>query len=468
MNPRVFREYDIRGHAEEDFPDAFVTDLGRSMGAYFADRGARRITLGRDCRLSSPRIHAALKRELLASGLDVVDVGIVHTPALYFSVFHLDADGGVMITASHNPGEDNGFKVVHGKSTIYGAEIQKLRTGIETRAFRAGAAAGAASDHDILRDYVDYVAANIQLGPRRFKIVVDGGNGTGGLAILPILAKLGLDADGIYCDPDGRFPNHHPDPTVPENLVDLVARVRASDAEVGIALDGDADRVGAVDGQGRILWGDQLVMLFARDILTRQPGATFVSEVKCSQALFDDITSRGGRAIMWKVGHSLIKVKMKQENAALAGEMSGHMFFADRWFGFDDAVYAGLRLIELLTQSPKTLAQLFDTLPVLHNTPEIRMPCPEDLKFEVVKRAVSWFSARYEVVDVDGARVMFEDGGRNVGWGLVRASNTGPVLVMRFEADTPARLVEIRALVEDRLRAIIVDVAALEKTRVPG
>jgi phosphomannomutase/phosphoglucomutase len=467
MNPRVFREYDIRGHAESDFPTDFVADLGKSMGAYFVGNGARRITLGRDCRLSSPRIHAALKRELLAAGLDVVDVGIVHTPALYFSVFHLHADGGVMITASHNPGEDNGFKVVHGKSTIHGAEIQKLRARIEARDFVTGAAAGRASDHDILRDYVDYIANNIQLGPRRFKIVVDGGNGTGGLAILPILAKLGLDVEGLYCDPDGRFPNHHPDPTVPENLQDLITHVKQTGAEVGIALDGDADRIGAVDGQGRILWGDQLVMLFARDILLKQPGATFVSEVKCSQALFDDITQRGGRAIMWKVGHSLIKVKMKEEKAALAGEMSGHMFFADRWFGFDDAVYAGLRLIELLTHAPQTLAGLYETLPVLHNTPEIRMPCADDLKFEVVRRAVAWFRARYEVVDVDGARVLFADGGRNVGWGLVRASNTGPVLVMRFEADTAQRLGEIRGLVEGRLRQIIADVADLEKTRVP-
>jgi phosphomannomutase/phosphoglucomutase len=467
MNPRVFREYDIRGHAEQDFPDTFVADLGRSLGAYFAEKDARRITLGRDCRLSSPRIHATLKRELLAAGLDVVDVGIVHTPALYFSVFHLAADGGVMITASHNPGEDNGFKIVHGRSTIHGAEIQKLKKTIEARAFRPSGPVGHATDHDILRDYVDYVAGNIQLGPRRFKIVVDGGNGTGGLAILPIMRRLGLDVEGLYCEPDGRFPNHHPDPTVPENLQDLMARVRATGAEVGIALDGDADRVGAVDGEGHILWGDQLVMLLARDILSRQPGATFVSEVKCSQALFDDITSRGGRAIMWKVGHSLIKVKMKEEKAALAGEMSGHMFFADRWFGFDDAVYAGLRLVELLTQSGKTLAELYATLPALHNTPEIRMPCPDDVKFEVVRRAVSWYSARHRVVDVDGARVLFEVEGQSVGWGLVRASNTGPVLVMRFEADTPARLAEIRGSMEDRLRQIIVDVGDPEKTRVP-
>ena len=355
----------------------------------------------------------------------MIDVGIVHTPALYFSVFHLEADGGVMITASHNPAEDNGFKIVSGRTTIYGAEIQKLRERIEQRAFRTGATPGKASDHDILKDYVAYIANNIQLGPRRFKVVVDGGNGTGGVAAVPILKTLGVEVDDIYCEPDGRFPNHHPDPTVPANLADLIAKVRADGAEVGIALDGDADRIGAVDGKGRIIWGDQLVMLFARDILTRKPNATFVSEVKCSQALFDDINARGGRAIMWKVGHSLIKAKMKEENADLAGEMSGHMFFAERWFGFDDAVYAGMRLVELLTRSDKTLAELYDTLPVLYNTPEIRMTCPDDLKFEVVKRAQAWFRERYPIVDIDGVRVQFQEGGKNVGWGLIRASNTG-------------------------------------------
>ena len=460
MNPRVFREYDIRGNGEADFPDDFVADLGRAAGAYFADKGARRITLGRDCRLTSPRIHATLKRELLAAGLDVIDVGIVHTPALYFSVFHLEADGGVMITASHNPAEDNGFKIVSGRTTIYGAEIQKLRERIEKRAFRAGATPGTASEHDILKDYVAYIANNIQLGPRRFKVVVDGGNGTGGVAAVPILKTLGVQVDDIYCEPDGHFPNHHPDPTVPANLADLIAKVRADGAEVGIALDGDADRIGAVDGKGRIIWGDQLVMLFARDILTRKPDAIFVSEVKCSQALFDDINGRGGRAIMWKVGHSLIKAKMKEENADLAGEMSGHMFFAERWFGFDDAVYAGMRLVELLTRSDKTLAELFDTLPVLYNTPEIRMTCPDDLKFEVVKRAQAWFRERYPIVDIDGVRIQFQEDGKNVGWGLIRASNTGAVLVLRFEADGNDRLAQIQTLVEDRLKRIMAEVGA--------
>jgi len=461
VNSRIFREYDIRGVADRDFPDDLAGTLGRAIGDHLWDSGARRITLGRDCRISSPRIHAKVKAGLLASGLAVVDVGVLHSPGLYFSVFHLEADGGVMITASHNPAEDNGFKIVSGRSTIYGAELQRLRARVEKGEVRADARPGAASSHDILTDYIDTVVGNIHLGPRPIKVVVDGGNGTGGLSLLPILRRLGVQVDDIYCEPDGRFPHHHPDPTVAENLVDVTRRVRETGAEVGLALDGDGDRIGAVDGQGRILWGDQLVILFARQILTEKPGATFVSEVKCSQALFDEITARGGRAIMWKVGHSLIKVKMKEEKAALAGEMSGHMFFADRWYGFDDAVYAGARLVELLSHSQQTLAELYDTLPVFHNTPEIRMECPDDIKFEVVRRAVEWFRARHQVIEVDGVRVTFQDGqGKTNGWGLVRASNTGPVLVMRFEADSAARLGEIRTLVEGRMRTIIGEVAA--------
>jgi len=469
MNPRIFREYDIRGVADRDFPDELAAVLGRGIGDHLAEGGARRITLGRDCRISSPRIHAQVKAGLLAAGLDVVDVGILHSPGLYFSVFHLETDGGVMITASHNPAEDNGFKIVAGRSTIYGPEIQQLRARVESRQPRTPDRAGAASDHDILRDYIATITGNIRLGPRPVKVVVDGGNGTGGQALLPILRQLGVEVDAIYCEPDGRFPHHHPDPTVAENLVDLVRRVGETGAEVGIALDGDGDRIGAVDGRGRILWGDQLVILFARQILAEKPGATFVSEVKCSQGLFDEITARGGRAIMWKVGHSLIKVKMKEEKAALAGEMSGHMFFADRWYGFDDAVYAGARLVELLSRSTQTLAEIYETLPVFHNTPEIRMPCPDEIKFEVVRRAVEWFRARYRVIEVDGVRVTFEDGaGKTTGWGLVRASNTGPVLVMRFEADTAARLGEIRALVEGQMQTIVAQVSAQVSADLPA
>ncbi len=454
VNSRVFREYDIRGAADEDLPDAFVAALGNALATHLRTAGARRITLGRDCRLSSPRIHRTLRSRLLGAGLDVDDVGVVHSPGLYFSVFHRDADGGVMITASHNPKEDNGFKIMRGRSTIFGAEIQALRERVLRKAAPDDAAPGAARDVDVLGPYVDHIASSLRLGPRRVSVVVDGGNDTGGLTCVPLLRRLGVAVDELYCDPDGAFPHHHPDPTVPENLADLTARMRETGAEVGIALDGDADRIGVVDPRGRIVWGDQLMMLFAREILKERPGATFVSEVKCSQALYDDIAARGGRAIMWKVGHSLIKTKMKEEGALLAGEMSGHMFFADRYFGYDDAVYAAARLVELLSRSDKTLADLVDTLPVLHNTPEIRVPCPDDIKFEVVRRAVDFYRARHPVIEVDGARITFPGG-----WGLVRASNTGPVLVLRCEAESPARLAAIRADLEDRLAVIAAQVA---------
>jgi phosphomannomutase / phosphoglucomutase len=465
MNPRVFREYDIRGVAERDFPDGFVAELGAAIGEHLYAHGARRITLARDCRVSSPRIHRIVRERLVAAGLDVQDVGMVHTPGLYFSVFHLDADGGVMITASHNPEDDNGFKIMRGKSTIYGPEIQALRERIERR--RAGEPApsvppGTVADVDVLTPYIDHIVQNIRLGPRRFKVVVDGGNGMGGIAAVPILRKLGFEVEPLFCDPDGRFPNHHPDPTVPDNLKALVARLQATGAEIGIALDGDADRIGVVDPRGRIVWGDQLLMLFAREILRERPGATFVSEVKCSQAMFDDIAAHGGRAIMWKVGHSLIKTKMKEEQAVLAGEMSGHMFFADRYFGFDDGVYASARVVELLSRAPQTLSAIIDGLPVVHNTPEIRVDCPDDIKFEVVRRARAHYELDHKVIAIDGARVQFTDG-----WGLVRASNTGPVLVLRCEAGSPARVGEIHADMEATLAKIRTSLLA-EKAGAPG
>ena len=452
MNPRVFREYDIRGVADQDFPDSFVSELGDAIAEHLREAGARHVTLGRDCRLSSPRIHAVMQARLVNAGFAVSDVGVLHTPGLYYSVFHCKADGGVMITASHNPEQDNGFKIMRGPSTIFGAEIQVLRERIERHL--AGARpktvpGGTAADVDVLTPYIAEVADGMRLGARRFKVVVDGGNGTGGSTCVSVLRRMGLDVEPLYCDPDGRFPNHHPDPTVPANLTDLISHVQKSGSELGIALDGDADRLGVVDPAGRIVWGDQLVMLFAREILRERPGATFVSEVKCSQAMYDEIARLGGRAIMWKVGHSLIKTKMREEKAVLAGEMSGHMFFADRYYGYDDAVYASARLVELLTRSDRPLSVLVDALPVMHNTPEIRMPCSDDIKFEVVRRALAHYRRDHHVVDVDGARVSFPGG-----WGLVRASNTGPVLVLRCEADSPARLAEIRANLEGCLQAI--------------
>ena len=447
LNPAVFREYDIRGVADRDLPDLMVRDLGRAIGSHLAEAGAKRITLGRDCRLHSPRLQAALRLGLCMTPVDVIDIGIVATPLLYFSVFHLDTDGGVMITGSHNPAEDNGFKIMRGKSTIHGNEIRGLADRIQRGQYVHGN--GGFSQANIIEPYVAHVTANLKLGPRRFRIVVDAGNGTGGPIGPRALRELGFDVVELYCDMDGRFPNHHPDPTVPKNLEDLQATVAKTGAELGIAYDGDADRLGAVDSQGRILWGDQLLILFSRAILKEVPGATFVSEVKCSQSLYDDIRAHGGKAIMWKVGHSLIKAKMKEEGALLAGEMSGHMFFAHRYFGYDDAIYASLRLVELLTHSERPLQELVDDLPKLHATPEIRMDCPDAVKFEVVRRAVERFRQKHQVVDVDGVRVIFEDG-----WGLVRASNTGPVLVLRFEGPTAERLAEIRAYVESELADI--------------
>jgi phosphomannomutase/phosphoglucomutase len=451
MNPRVFREYDIRGNADRDLSDAFAGELGKAIGTHLKRAGAKRITLGRDCRVHSPRLHKALRAGILSTGVSIIDVGVVATPILYFSVFHYDSDGGVQITGSHNPPEDNGFKILRGKSTIHGAEIQQLRQLIEKKDYESGL--GVVEERDVIPAYIEEAAKRIQLGPRRFKVVVDAGNGVGGTTV-PLIKKLGFDVTGIFTEPDGRFPNHHPDPTVEKNVADLVAKVAETKAEVGIALDGDADRIGVVDDKGRIVWGDQLMILFARSILKEVPGATFVSEVKGSKALYDEIGKAGGKAIMWKVGHSLIKEKMKEEKALLAGEMSGHIFFAHRYYGFDDAIYSACRLVELLSKEEKTLGQLVDSLPKLYNTPEIRYELPDEIKFDVVKKIVERFKAtaeaqKHEVVDVDGARVTWKDG-----WALVRASNTQPALVLRFEAETPQRLDEIRNKVETELKKV--------------
>jgi len=458
MNPRVFREYDIRGQADRDLDDAFAQDLGCAIGTHLYRSGARTMTLGRDCRVSSPRLHAALRTGLRSTGMSVIDVGVVATPLLYYSVFHFDTDGGVQITGSHNPPEDNGFKILRGKSTIHGAEIQRLRELIEARDFERREPLPL-QERDIVAPYLKMAASRIELGPRRFKVVVDAGNGMGGVCA-PLLETLGFPVTRLYCEPDGRFPNHHPDPTIEKNVAELKRVVADSGAEVGIALDGDADRIGVVDAKGRIVWGDQLMILFARAILAEQPGATFVSEVKCSQALYDQIALAGGKAIMWKVGHSLIKEKMKQEGALLAGEMSGHIFFAHRYWGFDDAIYAAARLCELLSRSEVTLEQHVDGLPKMHNTPEIRYQLPDEIKFDVVAGAVARFQSDtqhqiVEVITVDGARVRWKDG-----WALVRASNTQPALVLRFEAASEARVAELEAYVRGVLAEVRAQVAA--------
>jgi phosphomannomutase/phosphoglucomutase len=455
FNPRVFRAYDIRGVADRDLGDVFVRDLGRAIGTLLGRRGQRRLALGRDCRLSSPRIHAAFVEGLLATGAEIIDVGVVPTPLLYYAPFHYHLDGAVQITGSHNPAEDNGFKIVSGRSTIHGEDIQALERLVAEGDFLEGR--GRHEERDVLPAYVDEARRRVSLGPRRTRVVVDAGNGAGGPAALALYRRLGFDVVPLFCEMDGRFPNHHPDPTVPENLAALHAEVARQGAELGLAFDGDADRIGAVDARGRVVWGDQLMLIFAREILAEHPGATFVCEVKCSQALFDEIARAGGRAIMWKVGHSLIKAKMRETGALLAGEMSGHIFFAHRWLGFDDALYAGARLLELVSRQ-RTLADIVDGLPPAVNTPELRVAVAEEHKLEVVQRAAGRLRVRpdvLEVIDVDGARARFERG-----WGLVRASNTQAALVLRFEADDEARLAQIRAAVEAEVAAARAEVGA--------
>lgn len=444
MKANIFREYDIRGRVPDDLDQGSVTLLGRSLGTYFRERGARSISLGRDCRLSSPELAEALSQGLRKTGVTVVNVGMVPTPLLYFSLYHLEVDGGVQVTGSHNPPEYNGFKVCLGKSTIHGDEIQKIRRIGESGLFAEGK--GGLETSEIIPPYLESVLSRVQAGPVAKKIVVDAGNGVGGLVAPQLYERMGVRVERLFCEPDGRFPHHHPDPTIPENLRELREKVRETDSDLGISFDGDADRIGVVERGGRVVWGDQLMILFSRDILTRCPGAKIIGEVKCSQTLYDDIRKHGGTPIMWKAGHSLIKSKMKSEGALLAGEMSGHLFFADRYYGFDDAVYAGARLLEILTRDGRTLHEHLEDVPVLVSTPEIRMDCPDETKFEVVARLARAFKKDYEVIDVDGARVLFDGG-----WGLVRASNTQPVLVLRFEASDETRLEEIRKLFMEKV-----------------
>lgn len=447
MDSKVFREYDIRGIVDEEIKNPDVILLGRAFGTYMADEQKKRVVVARDCRLSSELYRELLIEGLLASGLEVVDVGLCPTPLLYFAIRHLQADGGIMITASHNPPEYNGFKVCNGFDTISGAEIQKLRAVMESKNLMAGT--GHLSQYDIIKPYTEFVVQNINLA-RKLRVGVDAGNATAGPVVLPILEQLGCEVHPIYCEMDGTFPNHEPDPTVLENLQDLISLVREKKLDVGVAYDGDSDRLGVVNHLGEVVYGDKLMIIFAREILSRRPGTTFISEVKCSKILYEDIEKRGGRAIMWRTGHSLIKAKMKEESAVLAGEMSGHMFFKDRYFGYDDGIYASCRLLEILSNTGETIPELLAGVPATHTTPEIRVPCPDEMKFEVVAKATRFFKKNgYDVIDVDGARIVFADG-----WGLVRASNTQPVLVLRYEAETAERLEEIRKLVEGTIESI--------------
>jgi len=447
INPQIFREYDIRGVVDKDLTPEVVKRLAQGFGTHMKALGYHDLVVGRDGRLSSKSLSEAVIEGLLSTGCYVTDIGLCPTPVYYFSIFHLDKEGGIMVTGSHNPPEFNGLKISAGRSTIFGEQIQDLRRLIEKGEFASGR--GKVSQSEIIKPYQDHIKKDIHL-KKKINVVIDAGNGTAGIVAGQLLTELGCHVEELYCDVNGRFPYHFPDPTIPENLKDLIEFVKKTKADTGIGYDGDADRIGVVDDQGNILWGDQLMILFSRDILKSRKGATFIAEVKCSQNLFEDVQHHGGKAIMWKTGHSLIKEKMKNEKAVLGAEMSGHLFFADRYFGYDDAIYASCRLVELLSRTDQKLSQLLQDIPKTSITPEIRVDCPDEIKFQVVEKVKEELEKTYPIIDVDGVRVQFGDG-----WGLVRASNTQPVLVLRFEASTEKRLTEIKKWVEDKVQSTI-------------
>ncbi|MFT5431485.1 MAG: phosphomannomutase/phosphoglucomutase [Myxococcota bacterium] len=451
----VFRAYDVRGVVGTDLTAEFANLLGKAIGTMAKRQGRSTLSVGRDCRTHGPMLHEGLVSGLRSTGINILDIGVVTSPLVYFSLFHLEdeIDGGIVITGSHNPKEFNGFKICMGQTSIHGEDIQTLRALIEADDFETGE--GGYSERSILRAYIDHVKGNLRLPHTNLKVVVDAGNGTAGPVIEPLLRELGFDVVALYCDMDGNFPNHHPDPTDEANLQDLIAAVAEHGAAAGFAYDGDTDRIGVVDDKGTILWGDRLMILLSRQLLSEVPGAAIVGEVKCSQTLFDDIAARGGRPILAKVGHSLIKARMKAEGAILAGEMSGHIFFKHRYFGYDDAVYATGRVLEVLTSHTESLSELMSDVPVTHVTPELRFDCPDDIKFPVVEHCVAAFKKTHKVIDIDGARVLFEDG-----WGLVRSSNTQPVLVLRCEAQTAEGLIRIRAAIEGAVETAIAAVSA--------
>ncbi len=443
--PEIFREYDIRGVVGRDLDAEAAEVIGRAFGTYLRAAGTRAAVIAHDNRTSSRDLYEAAIRGLRAAGCDVATIGLAITPMLYFALLHLRVEGGMMVTASHNPPEFNGFKLAHGPGTLYGPQIQRVREIAESGEMSRGA--GTVEERTILPAYAATLEERIRLGPRRLRVALDCGNGTAGAFAPEILRQWGCEVLPLYCDPDPAFPHHHPDPVDPRNLTDLIRLVREARADLGIGLDGDGDRIGVVDDSGEILWGDLLMALFWREVLAAHPGATALVEVKCSQALIDEIRRLGGRPEFTRTGHSLIKARMREIGAVFSGEMSGHMFFADEYYGYDDAVYAAGRLLRMLSRADRPLSALASEIPRYVTTPEIRVACPDDRKFAVVEALTREFRSRYEVIDVDGARVLFPDG-----WGLVRASNTQPVLVVRAEGKTPEALRRIQAVLEEALR----------------
>ncbi len=445
INPQVFSQYDIRGIVGEEIDEETYYLIGKSFGTYLRQKGLKTIALGGDARLTTPAMMKALCKGALETGCDVTDIGIVATPVLYYSIWKLKTDAGAMVTASHNPSQYNGCKLNLGLGSVYAEELQGVLQIILKGEFASGAGTYSTND-TISADYIDYITAGIKL-ERPVKVIVDGGNGMGGPYLPEILERLGCEVIEMYCDPDGTFPNHHPDPTVEKYMTDLSRAVVAAEYELGIGLDGDADRIGVVDEKGKMLFGDQILNILARDYLTKNPGKTVIADVKCSKNLYDDIRKYGGVPMMYKTGHANIKMRMKELGVEFAGEMSGHVFLGDRYLGYDDAIYVSCRMIEIVSKTDKPVSTYLADQPKMYNTPELHIPCADDRKFDVVAKVCDEFKAEgYDVNDIDGARITFSDG-----WGLVRASNTTPVLVTRFEAESEVRMNEIKELVEGKI-----------------
>ncbi len=445
LNQYIFREYDIRGKVSDDFPPELVEALGKGFGTYIKRSGGQEIALSGDVRLTTPDLMEQFKTGVLSTGVDVIKIGILPTPANYYSMFSLGVAGAVQITGSHNPPEFNGFKLSRDKKAVFGEAIQEIRVIIEKEDYETGE--GTEASYDILTKYKRMIASKIDI-KKRMKVVMDCGNAAGAICAPEIFKNLNVDLTELYCDVDGTFPNHHPDPTVKENLADLIDLVKKGSYDIGLAFDGDADRVGVVDETGDIVWADQLMALFLPEVV--EEGDEILYDVKCSQALEEMIVKYGGKPVMWKTGHSLIKQRMSELNCKLGGEMSGHIFFADDYFGYDDAIYVAARIVQTLSRTDQKLSQLKAELPKYYSTPEMRLEVESDEeKFRIAKEAVAYFTENYDCSTVDGVRIKFGDG-----WGLVRSSNTQPVIVCRFEANTAERMEEIQSIVMNKLQEI--------------
>ena len=445
LNQYIFREYDIRGKVSDDFPPEVVEALGKGFGTYIKRGGGQEIALSGDIRLTTPDLMEQFKTGVLSTGVDVINIGILPTPANYYSMFSLGVAGAVQITGSHNPPEFNGFKLSRDKKAVFGEAIQEIRVIIEKEDYETGE--GSEASYDILTKYKRMIASKIDI-KKPMKVVMDCGNAAGAICAPEIFKNLNVDLTELYCDVDGTFPNHHPDPTVKENLVDLINLVKKGSYDIGLAFDGDADRVGVVDETGDIVWADQLIALFLPEVV--EEGDEILYDVKCSQALEEMIVKYGGKPVMWKTGHSLIKQRMSELNCKLGGEMSGHIFFADDYFGYDDAIYVAARIVQTLSRTDQKLSQLKAELPKYYSTPEMRLEAESDEeKFRIAKEAVAYFTENYDCSTVDGVRIKFGDG-----WGLVRSSNTQPVIVCRFEANTAERMEEIQSIVMNKLQEI--------------